>query len=104
MGLASAIANPGRTFGDQDLYPSLIDIACTLLWLLVQNHPLVDGNKRIGHVAAELFLRRKGKSIHAPVDEAERIVLAVAVGFTSRDELTAWLARRIVDRPVPDLT
>lgn len=43
-GLESAVANPSRSFGGRDLYPTLIDKAGILLWSLVQNHPFVDGN------------------------------------------------------------
>ena len=51
--LESALGAVGQTFGGEDVYPSLEEKATQLLYLLVKNHPFVDGNKRIG---AALFL------------------------------------------------
>lgn len=100
-GLDSAVANPSRTFGGADLYPTLIEKAGILLWSLVQNHPFVDGNKRIGHAAAELFLRLNGKTIQAPVDDSETIVLAVVASTATREQLNRWLTEHVADRIEP---
>lgn len=51
--LESALKTPFQTFDGRDLYSSLEEKATQLLYLLVKNHPFVDGNKRI---AAALFL------------------------------------------------
>ena len=40
-------------FGDQDLYPSVQAKAANLLYLVVKDHPFLDGNKRS---AAALFI------------------------------------------------
>ena len=37
-----------QTFGGKDLYPSLEEKAANLLYLIIKNHPFVDGNKRTG--------------------------------------------------------
>ncbi len=55
-GLESAVARPQMTFAGEDLYPDLSDKAAALMHSLVSNHPFVDGNKRVGAMAAELFL------------------------------------------------
>ena len=47
--LESAIAQPKATFGDVDLYPTLVEKAAALGFSLVQGHAFVDGNKRVGH-------------------------------------------------------
>ena len=49
--LESAIAQPKATFGGVDLYPTLVEKAAALGLSLVQGHPFVDGNKRVGHAA-----------------------------------------------------
>ncbi len=51
--LAGALGAVFQTFDGRDLYLSLEEKATQLLYLLVKNHPFVDGNKRI---AAALFL------------------------------------------------
>lgn len=87
----SAFAQPQMTFGGQELYPTLADKAAALAFSLVRNHPFVDGNKRVGHAAMEVFLVLNGHEIRAPVDEQEELILRLAAGELSRDELRAWL-------------
>ena len=92
----SAIAQPAMTFGGQELYPSLEEKAAALGFSLVNNHPFIDGNKRIGHAAMELFLALNSYEIEAPVDEQEAFVLRLAAGEASREELVKWLRAHIV--------
>lgn len=54
--LDSAVAPPRATFGGADLYPTVAEKAAALCFSLVQNHPFVDGNKRVGHATMETFL------------------------------------------------
>ena len=77
--LESAVAQPGASFGGEDLYPSLAEKAAALGHSLIQNHPFVDGNKRIGHGAMEVFLMLNGYELEALVDEQEQMIIGVAV-------------------------
>ncbi len=70
-GMESAVAQPAMTFGGQELYPTVVEKAATLCFSLVMNHPFVDGNKRVGHLAMETFLVLNGKEIKAAVDVQE---------------------------------
>ncbi len=99
--LKSALAQPQMRFGDAELYPTIIEKAAALGFSLIQNHPFVDGNKRIGHALMERFLILNDYEIEATVDEQEKIILQVAAGELKRDDLTAWLGTVIVQRPNP---
>ncbi len=92
--IESALAQPKATFAGQDLHGTAIEKAAALGFALVANHPFIDGNKRIGHAAMEVFLVLNGYEIDAPVDEQEVIVLRIAAGEADRQELTDWLLRR----------
>lgn len=96
--LESAVAQPEASFGGQPLYPMISDKAAALGFSLIQNHPFVDGNKRVGHAAMEVFLILSGYELDASVDDQERIVLGVASGRTSKIELAEWLSHHIVQR------
>ena len=96
--LESAVAQPEASFGGEDLYPTLSAKAAALGHSLIQNHPFVDGNKRVGHAALEVFLLLNGYEIDALVDDQERVMLDVASGQMSRAELSEWLSRHIVER------
>lgn len=46
--LESALLNPFQSFGGMELYPSIQAKAAQLCFGIVKNHPMVDGNKRLG--------------------------------------------------------
>lgn len=93
--LESALAQPRQSFGDADLYPDLPSKAAALCFPLVLNHPFIDGNKRIGHAAMEVFLMVNGKELRASVDDQERIILELAAGQLSRDAFLEWVQKHI---------
>jgi len=94
-GLESAIAQPRMTVAGVDAYPSLESNAAALCYSLVNNHPFLDGNKRVGHAAMEVFLVLNGMEINAGVDDQERVILSVAASRMRREELAAWLSEVI---------
>jgi len=94
--LESALGQSTATFAGADLHPTLVDKAAALAFSLVANHPFVDGNKRIGHAAMEVFLVLNGYEIEASVDEQERLMLDVASGSITREHLADWLRQHVV--------
>ena len=93
--LESAIAQPKATFGGVDLYPTIVEKAAALAFSLVQGHPFVDGNKRVGHAAMETFLVLNGTEIDARVDDQERLMLDLAAGRIGRNHLIDWLRQHL---------
>ncbi len=90
-GLESAIALPRMTFNGEELYPTLADKASALGYSIIQNHPFVDGNKRTGHAATEIFLLLNGYEINKSINEQEQIILQVASGTLSRTAFSEWV-------------
>lgn len=88
--LESAIARPKATFDGQDLYPDLYAKAAALMVSLVNNHPFIDGNKRVGVTAAALFLVRNGVQLRASSEKLEQVTLVVAQGRLSVDQMVSW--------------
>jgi len=58
--LESALHRPQTGY-----YETIIHEAAALLESLVQNHPFMDGNKRVAFAVADVFLRVNGHSITA---------------------------------------
>lgn len=96
--LISAVRQPQMQFGGEELYPSISEKAAALGFALIRNHPFVDGNKRVGHAAMEVFLILNGWEIEAEVDEQEGLVMDVASGGVERDELAEWVSNHLVRR------
>ena len=96
--LETAVAQPRMSFAGEDLYPTLVDKAAALGHSIIQNHPFVDGNKRTGHAAMELFLYVNGYEIDCSIDEQEAFVLSIASGKASRQDIAVWLSRHVIQR------
>lgn len=95
----AALAQPRATFDGLDLYPDLIAKASCLCFSLVNGHAFIDGNKRIGHAAMEMFLLLNGARLVAEVDEQERLILGLAAGSLSREALEAWIRGHTIEDP-----
>jgi death-on-curing protein len=93
--LESALAQPRATFDGTDLHETVIDKAAALAYSLSLNHPFVDGNKRVAHAAMSVFLALNGLDVIGSVDEQERVMLDLAAGTLSREQLIRWLRAHI---------
>ncbi len=91
--LSSAIAMPSATFAGQFLHTNRYEMAAAYLFHLVQNHPLVDGNKRTGTVTALVFLALHGEVCNAPEEALVDMVLQVAGGKSSKADIALWLRK-----------
>lgn len=77
--LGSAAARPRTTAFGEDAYPDVWTKAAALLHSIVNNHPLVDGNKRLGWLATAVFLELNHRSVlEATNDEVFELVMGVA--------------------------
>ncbi len=96
--LQSALAQPSASFGGQWLHRDLFEMAAAYLFSLVMNHPFVDGNKRVGGMAALAFLQINGVFVASEEDAYADLVLAVASGKAARDDVVKFL--RAHSRPL----
>jgi death-on-curing protein len=87
--LESALARPEHqhAYGD----PTLFELAAAYAYGIVKNHPFLDGNKRVGYMAAYTFLGVNGLSITAPEEEVVIQTLALAASECSEAEYAQWL-------------
>jgi death-on-curing protein len=77
--LASAVARPQTTVGGDDAYPTIWLKAAAFLQSVVNNHALVDGNKRLGWLATAVFLELNDASVVAASNDAVyELVMQVA--------------------------
>lgn len=90
--LDSAIYRPQASVFGRDAYPDLDTKAAVLLESLVSNHPLFDGNKRLGWLSVVVFYGLNGIDLEAPDDEAYDLVIAVADGTITHREVAQCFA------------
>ena len=90
-GLDSAIARPFQSFGEEDLYPSVIEKAAAIGESIIMNHPFIDGNKRTGYVLMETLLRIEGLKITATDDLLYAFVIDISTGNIRFEQIVEWL-------------
>ncbi len=88
--LQSALAMPAAAFGGQYLHPDLCEMAAAYLFHIVQNHPFLDGNKRVGAVAADVFLALNDVRLRADQDAYADLVLSVACSETPKSAVAEF--------------
>jgi death-on-curing protein len=95
--LESALHRPQTGY-----YETIVPEAAALLESLVQNHPFVDGNKRVAFAVVDVFLRINGHSITA---DSKAIYNYITKLFEERTldmaHLVPWL-QQIVRPHTPD--
>jgi death-on-curing protein len=91
--LRSSIAVPQATMGGEYLHVDLIEMAAAYLFHVVKNHPFVDGKKRVGAVAALVFLDMNRVKVTLNEDELVDLVMSVAEGKTQKSQVAAVLLR-----------
>ncbi|MES3000621.1 MAG: type II toxin-antitoxin system death-on-curing family toxin [Pseudomonadota bacterium] len=87
--LESALARPENlvAYGKPDA-PAL---AAAYGYGISRNHAFIDGNKRTGYVAVELFLDLNGYSLVADDAACVMVMLSVAAGDITEEEFAAWI-------------
>jgi len=89
--LESALNRPLHLFSYGD--PDLFDLAAAYAAGLVKNHPFLDGNKRVGFMAAYTFLGINGFELQAPEEEAVVMTVGLAAGEIGAEVYAEWLRR-----------
>jgi death-on-curing protein len=95
--LESAIARPFMTFEKENLYPTPILQAAALIESLINNHPFLDGNKRIGYVMMRFFLMQNRIDLKATQSEKYDFVINIANGQLNFDQINAWISDKAVN-------
>lgn len=99
--LAGVIGAIYQGFAGEDLYPTVEEKAANLLYLVVKDHPLSDGNKRSGAALFVTFLSRNGvldgASDNAINNNAlAALTLLVAMSAPKEKELMIALITRMI--------
>ena len=101
-GLTSALATIEQGFGDELFYPNVASRAAHLLYFVIKNHPLADGNKRTGSFLFLWYLRVNQHLLAKPVEQLINdntlvaLALLVAESLPDQKELMIRLVEHFV--------
>jgi prophage maintenance system killer protein len=91
-GLASALATIEQGFSDELFYPNVASRAAHLLYFVIKNHPLVDGNKRTGSFLFLWYLRLNqhllARPVEALINDNTLVALALLVAESLPEQKT----------------
>ena len=93
--LLSALGRPHTTLFGTDAYPTLSLQAAALMDSIVNNHPMVDGNKRSSWFAVNLFVELNGFEFVVTQDDAFDFILTVATGDNDLEALGLWIEEHL---------
>lgn len=94
--LEAGLARPRQRW-HYDPDATLEELAAAYAFGLVQGHPYVDGNKRVGLVAMVAFLDLNGRELVATDAEAVECILELASGRMTETQLADWVQKRSTD-------
>jgi death on curing protein len=89
--LDSALAQPRAMFEGSYLHDSLAKMAAAYGFHICNNHPFIDGNKRVALVAMDTFLQKNGYEISASEKDVYEVIMKLASGNLTKTDLTGWL-------------
>jgi death-on-curing protein len=93
----SALAAPFASFGGVDFYDDPAERAAICCSRIIRNHPLPDGNKRLGYECMREMLERSGIPWPRPsedVDEIASTIEGLAARSISERDFVSWVRRR----------
>lgn len=95
----SALARPQNlaAYGE----PDAAALAASYAYGIAKNHAFVDGNKRTALVALEYFLALNGLELAADDSQCVLVILSVASGAFSEDELASWIRQHLRQAQTP---
>jgi len=93
--LDAALESPYAGFEDTESYPSIEAKAARLAFGLVNDHPFVDGNKRIGVMAMLVLLDVNGVRLRVTDEDLIWLGLSLAKGELDTDEVLAWIEQHV---------
>jgi death-on-curing protein len=94
--LESDLAQPQATFGGQFLHQTISEQAAAYLYHIGMNYPFIDGNKRTAFAVTDTFLRLNGCTLNLTDDRAYDLVMRVARGTMTKEELSTEFESCIV--------
>jgi len=86
--LSSAISIPKSTFDGKYLYIDLYEMAAAYIYHICQNHPFIDGNKRVALVSGLVFLEFNNIIIDDPNQELYTMMMNVSSGKCKKETIS----------------
>lgn len=91
--LSSAIYMPESGFCGQYLHATIPAMAAAYAFHICQNHPFIDGNKRVALASALVFLDINGYSFRCNNEELYNAIMRIAKGETKKETVIRFFEK-----------
>lgn len=98
--LDSALNRPKNLYAYGDQKPSLYQLAASLTYGIIKNHPFIDGNKRTAFVICNLFLELNNILLKTSMQDKYLNTIRLAEGSLSEKDFALWLEQNSVSLQV----
>lgn len=94
--LDSALVRAQTRLYGQDAYPTLQLKAAAMVHSVINNHPMVDGNKRSAWVILNFFLVLNNRQLRSSQDNAYEFIMSIAEKRIELEAIAAWLEDHMI--------
>jgi len=96
--LSSAIYMPESSFDGKYLHETIPSMSAAYAYHLCQNHPFIDGNKRVALASALVFLEINGYEFNCKDEVLYNKIMDVAKGEAKKGELIKFFEKYSIKR------
>ncbi|HOC31597.1 MAG TPA: type II toxin-antitoxin system death-on-curing family toxin [Armatimonadota bacterium] len=93
--LSSALARPRNLLAYSSQPPDVAALCAAYAFGLCQNHPFLDGNKRIALVVTRLFATMNGSELETSQAEKYQALMRLASGEWNEADYAEWIRNRL---------
>lgn len=95
--LESAINSPFQSFGGVELFPQIESKAAHLAFNIINNHPFLDGNKRIGILVMMVFLEVNNIKLQCSDEDIIDLGLGIAENRYNSEHIEEWIYNKQIN-------
>ena len=89
--LDSALSNAYATFDGVDLFKTVEQKCASICFGIINNHPFLDGNKRMGIFVMLVLLEYNNILLNYSQDKLINLGLGIAQGKYKQEEILQWI-------------
>ncbi|WAM31657.1 type II toxin-antitoxin system death-on-curing family toxin [Caldicellulosiruptor naganoensis] len=89
--LRASLESAFQTFDGIELYPAVVDKIAAVCYNIIKNHPLIDGNKRLGITLMAVLCDINNIPLECSDEELVELGVAIAEGRYDREQIKNWI-------------
>ena len=95
--LKSSLNNAFSTFDGKDLYSDVVDKIANTCFSIINNHPFLDGNKRMGVFVLLILLKLNSIEVRYSQKDLVFLGMGVAKGKLKQTDIVYWINRHKIE-------